>query len=226
MLAALMHVHARGYVHCDIKPGNIMRRVGGDGERGSFVLGDFGLAVEAGRPTTSGTPGFRAPELVLVRGRPGSRLLASYAFDMWSLGVIILWALCGDALKVLARRADRESELGLVREICGDAALAQLARQMRIGYALSRSAPDAPPPLAQRHAAWRAPPGVDAAQWLCVQSVVGALLCAEPVKRARAVDALRGLDDFRRDGSGRFASSPPPLPRWPPPPAPPLAARA
>jgi hypothetical protein len=54
-LAAL---HAAGYIHGDIKPGNILIR------NGVAKLADFGLAAEAGRPASvGGTAGFIAPEV-------------------------------------------------------------------------------------------------------------------------------------------------------------------
>lgn len=60
LLDGLTHVHERGYLHCDLKPGNLIVFPG-------ELLGitDFGLArdlLEEGAYTTSGTPEYMAPE--------------------------------------------------------------------------------------------------------------------------------------------------------------------
>jgi len=81
ILEALAHAHARGVVHRDIKPGNIMRL--GDGR---VKLLDFGLARVGAfsdlttRSVVLGTPDYLAPEA--VSGRP----LDARA-DLYGLGV-------------------------------------------------------------------------------------------------------------------------------------------
>src|SRR5688572_11432606 len=61
LLDALAHAHARGIVHLDLKPGNVLR----GGSRAPWVLSDFGIARALGQVptdgevvrTSAGTPG-------------------------------------------------------------------------------------------------------------------------------------------------------------------------
>jgi transcriptional regulator with GAF, ATPase, and Fis domain len=80
---ALAHLHARGFVHLDVSPRNIMVE-GGPAPRA--VLIDLGLARPIGEVGASGTPGFVAPELLF--GEPGTP-----AADVYSLGATIAAAL-------------------------------------------------------------------------------------------------------------------------------------
>lgn len=76
-------LHAKGLVHRDIKPGNVMRLVDG-----SIKLIDYGLALHAeGTPSQrqagAGTPKFMAPEQLL------GKLEVDYRSDIYSLGRMI-----------------------------------------------------------------------------------------------------------------------------------------
>jgi serine/threonine protein kinase/tetratricopeptide (TPR) repeat protein len=71
-------VHAAGFVHRDIKAGNVMREAGG-----RILLMDFGLSLEHGSENyPSGTPLYMAPEL--LEGRP-----ATVASDIYAIGVLL-----------------------------------------------------------------------------------------------------------------------------------------
>ena len=84
----LRSAHARGIVHRDVKPGNIM--LCGDG---TVRLLDFGVAKLAdmtitGPGTTPGTIAYMSPEQ--ARGDPVNHLT-----DLWSLGVVLYEMLSG-----------------------------------------------------------------------------------------------------------------------------------
>ena len=88
---ALSYVHASGFIHRDVKPGNVL--LTGDGR---VLLADFGIArLVDGAPTvtdtgfTVGTAAYLAPEQ--VRGEP-----VTPAVDVYSLGLVLLEALTGE----------------------------------------------------------------------------------------------------------------------------------
>ncbi|MFF9620262.1 protein kinase [Streptomyces griseosporeus] len=90
LVAALRQVHARGVLHRDIKPGNVL--VDADGDR--VVLTDFGIAaIQDAKALTMvgmlvGSPDYMAPER--IAGRPQGP-----PSDLWSLGATLCAALAG-----------------------------------------------------------------------------------------------------------------------------------
>ncbi|RMG10015.1 MAG: serine/threonine protein kinase [Planctomycetota bacterium] len=105
---ALAHAHARGVLHRDIKPGNILL----DNE-GRAKVADFGLAWAPGveRLTATqalvGTPTYMSPEQ--LAGVAAETLTP--AVDVWALGVVLYVALC-DRLPF-----DAEGLLELARQV-------------------------------------------------------------------------------------------------------------
>src|SRR6476469_8539265 len=75
-------VHAAGFLHRDIKAGNVMREEGG-----RILLMDFGLTHEHGTgEDASGTPAYMAPELMLGQA-------ATIATDVYAIGVMLFYLL-------------------------------------------------------------------------------------------------------------------------------------
>lgn len=85
---ALGYIHAHGYVHCDIKPQNIMLL--GDPAQPRVVLLDFGIARVAGTDTTTliATPHYLAPERILGAA-------PTPASDLYALGIVFYEAITG-----------------------------------------------------------------------------------------------------------------------------------
>jgi tetratricopeptide (TPR) repeat protein len=110
--AGLAAVHARGLLHGDFKPENVL--VGDDGRA---RVADFGLAQPVGASAASGTPAYMAPERIAGR-------TADARADQFSFCVALFEALCGhrpDATRPrapssLPRRVRQVVERGLASD--------------------------------------------------------------------------------------------------------------
>jgi serine/threonine-protein kinase len=81
----LQQMHSMGYVHCDIKPNNILRD-----SSGHVKVIDFGQSCKIGtvKERIQGTPDYISPEQV-------HRKPVSHKTDLYNLGSTIYWALTG-----------------------------------------------------------------------------------------------------------------------------------
>jgi serine/threonine-protein kinase len=87
----LKSMHQLGWVHCDIKPNNILRN-----EAGHVKVIDFGQSCRVGtiKERIQGTPDFIAPEQV-------ARRPISIQTDAYNLGATLYWACTGKNIPTL-----------------------------------------------------------------------------------------------------------------------------
>jgi serine/threonine-protein kinase len=100
--SGLNAMHHQGFIHCDIKPNNILL-----GKSGSIKIIDLGQSCKIGttKPRIQGTPDYIAPEQ--VRRKPlGPKT------DVFNLGATMYWALTGKNVPTLIPK--RKNGLGLV----------------------------------------------------------------------------------------------------------------
>ncbi len=98
---ALNAMHEKGYVHCDIKPNNILFS-----PKGAIKVIDLGQSCRLGeiKKRIQGTPDYIAPEQV-------RREHLSHRTDMFNLGATMYWALTGKNVPTLI---PQKNEYGMV----------------------------------------------------------------------------------------------------------------
>jgi serine/threonine protein kinase len=97
---ALDALHSYGYVHCDLKPNNILVN-----PRGEVKVIDFGQACPLGtaKPRIQGTPDFISPEQVKCEA-------VTVRTDVFNFGATMYWALTGRSLPTLFNIQKSKSE--------------------------------------------------------------------------------------------------------------------
>lgn len=90
-------MHHQGYIHCDIKPNNILMD-----KSGSIKIIDFGQSCKIGttKQRIQGTPDYIAPEQV-KRKHLGPKT------DIFNLGATMYWALTGGNVPTLIPKKDK-----------------------------------------------------------------------------------------------------------------------
>ena len=123
--SALAAVHAAGFVHGDVTPGNVILD-----EDGVAHLTDFGIA----RPATPGDAGAPVGELMGTRPFVAPEVMAGAratpASDVWSLGATLREALTGNAPSRAGSAAERTEGPGRTAAAIGLGTLAPLLPQM------------------------------------------------------------------------------------------------
>ncbi len=197
--AALDHAHARGVLHRDVKPSNVLVDASG-----SLLLADFGLAKSTAVSSeltaagmVVGTPAYMAPEQAI--GRP-----VDARADQYALGVL--------AFELLTGRTPFRSESPFavldkhLREAPPPPSTFVPSLPASVDAVLARALAKLPQ---ERFATCRE----------MVEALAGALGVPVPVRPATAVRPVGALDPTWIAGSG--AAAPPiatPRPSWPPPP--------
>lgn len=91
-------IHQKGYVHLDIKPGNVVFRRPLTHKTIKPVLIDFGIACRIGEPGLAAwSPGWVAPERYRAKARAGTLLPpAAESMDVYGLGLLLYHMITGE----------------------------------------------------------------------------------------------------------------------------------
>ena len=89
----LKDLHAAGYVHRDLKPGNIMWLP----RQNRWTLIDFGCASRTGERAPLGfTVAYAAPEVIQEYQAGGRGMVVGEALDAWALGILAIELFTGE----------------------------------------------------------------------------------------------------------------------------------
>jgi serine/threonine-protein kinase len=116
--AGLNAMHQQGYVHCDMKPNNILIN-----KSGSIKIIDLGQSCKIGttKQRIQGTPDYIAPEQV-------KRKPLGPKTDIFNLGATMYWALTGKNVPTMIPK--KQNSLGLQEPIKPCPAPRQLKKQI------------------------------------------------------------------------------------------------
>lgn len=106
----LQYVHEKGFIHRDLKPGNILA-TRGDGERFTWKIADFGCAIsekDTGNVGLAGTKEYRSPEM-------SQGLNYNNKSDVYSLGLVFV-----EILQQLGASCDKCEAFSGIRKCTGD----------------------------------------------------------------------------------------------------------
>ncbi|XP_055819412.1 mitogen-activated protein kinase kinase kinase 20-like [Solanum dulcamara] len=98
ILKGIQHVHKKGYVHCDIKPANILVFNNERGGMHKLKLADFGLSLKVGDRMTYMTGIPLSNRGTLLYAPPESLICGIHAkaYDIWSLGCTVVEMITGN----------------------------------------------------------------------------------------------------------------------------------
>ena len=120
----LSAMHQAGYVHCDIKPNNILINKGG-----TIKIIDLGQSCHIGtiKSRIQGTPDYIAPEQV-------KRKTLTPKTDIFNLGATMYWALTGKNVPTLIPK--KQNGIGLLEPVAKCLAPHEIKNQLPLGISM------------------------------------------------------------------------------------------